>query len=454
MYDLIVIGGGPGGYVAAIRASQVGAKVALVEKKILGGVCLNWGCIPTKSLLESAELYKKMQNSSEMGISCSNLKPDMPTIVSRSRNIVKKLTSGVEYLMKKNGVDVYIGHARIVKRGSVSVDHRERIDAKNIMIATGARNRIPPSITVDGLSIWDCRHAMMAQSIPKSLIVVGGGAIGMEFASFFNAMGSEVTVVEYADTILSYADHDIIKWSASQFQKRGIKIINRASVDKVTSNSSGVTVQIADKRLTAEKCLVATGIIANTEDIGLENVPGVKLDRGHIVVNDRFETGEPSLYAIGDVISRGPWLAHKAMQEGIRCVEGMFIQRHEPLDSNKVPICVYTMPQVAQIGLTESQALKLGREISTATFPLSANGKALAEGNDGIVKVIVEKKTGIFVGAHMAGGHVTELISNYSLLSTLEGLPEDMHLTVFPHPTLSESLQEAVIASVGHGIHI
>lgn len=454
MYDLIIIGGGPGGYVTAIRAAQHGAKVALIEKENLGGVCLNWGCIPTKALLESAQVYKKICKSNDFGIDleAGKAKPNLRKMVERSRAIVTKLTSGVKYLMDKNNVTVYAGHGRIVNSKTVSINNDQNIMAKNIMIATGARNRAPKGIVVDGDRIWDCRHAMMAGSIPVSIVIIGGGAIGMEFASFFSTIGSEVTVIEYAATILPFADKDIIKWATNAFKKNGINFMTSSGVDSVLNTGKEVIVTVGDKKITAERCLIATGVTPNTEDIGLEHVPKIKLNRG-MIPTKKSATAEPGIYAIGDVTS-GPWLAHKAMQEGLRFADRLFGNVEcEDLDENTVPMCVYTMPQVAQIGLTEQSAIETGKAISVGLYHLSGNGKALAEGNDGIVKVIVEKDTQIFLGAHMVGDHVTDLISNYALLQNLEGLGEDVYRTVFPHPTLSEAVQEAVLAAIGNPLH-
>jgi dihydrolipoamide dehydrogenase len=456
MFDLIVIGGGPGGYVSAIRAAQLGLKVALIEKDSLGGVCLNWGCIPTKSLLESAELYQKIKKSESMGINCSDVSVSMDKIVSRSRSVVKKLTSGVAHLLKKNDVTVYNGHAHIEKSGNikiVKVNKETEVAGKNIIIATGASNRSLAGVVVDGKHIWDCRHAMMAHTVPKSLIIIGAGAIGLEFASFFNALGTKVTVVEYADKILSYADEDIIKWAEASFRKSGIDFVLSSAVDKAEVKGDQVVVSIKDKHIAAEKCLVAVGIIGNTSNLGLENVPSIKLERGQIVVNEACETGEHGIYAIGDVTNRVPWLAHKASQEGIRCAERIAGHNAEHVDPKRVPICVYSMPQVAQIGLTEAEAVKAGKDIIVGKYPLSANGKALTENNEGWVKVILEKRTKILVGAHIIGSHVTELIQGYGLMQSLEAVGEDIHHIIFAHPTLSEAVQEAVTAAMGIAIH-
>jgi len=461
MYDLIIIGGGPGGYITAIRAAQNGAKVALIEKDKLGGVCLNWGCIPTKSLLESAHLYRSMQKCADFGVEVDlgTLRPNLTKMVSRSRAIVDKLTYGIKYLMEKNGITVYAGHGRICestdKQKVVSIDQKERVVGRNLVIATGARNRQPNGITVDGDRIWDCRHAMIADQIPESLIIIGAGAIGMEFASFFSSIGSKVTVIEYAPTILPFADQEIIRWATNAFKKKGIEFHLSTSVESVKNNGTNVQVKVGSGDLYSSHCLVATGVTPNTEDIGLDCVPKIRLDRG-VIQTKNCATSEQGIYAIGDVTT-GPWLAHKAMQEGLRCADMLFAgleSRDAEVPENTVPMCVYSSPQIAQIGLTEAEALKLGKQISVGTYHLSANGKAMTEGNDGIIKVILEKKTQIFVGAHMVGEHVTELISNYSILQYLEGLGEDMYRTTMPHPTLSESVQEAVLAAMGQPLHM
>ena len=468
MYDIVIIGGGPGGYVAAIRAGQLGAKVALVEKDSLGGVCLNWGCIPTKSLLESADLYHKMQNCEKMGIKCSQITPDIGAMVDRSRKIVKQLTSGVEHLMKKNNVEVIKGHGRLIRSGKYKVvsidnsrqitganDNSRQITGANVIIATGASNRGLPGVIIDGIHILDCRHAMTMQNIPDSIVIVGGGVIGMEFASFFNALGSKVTVVEYGQNILGFADKDIIKWSTNAFKQKGIQFHFGVKVDQVLQENGSVRVvsnQLAEN-IVADKCLVAVGVVPNSADLGLEKIPSISIKNGYIETGLGNETGEPGIFAIGDVTS-GPWLAHKAMQEGIRCVEGIMSGAKTSLDPNSVPMCVYSMPQIAQIGLTQDEAEKLGKEISVSTYPLKANGKALAEENDGFVKVIFEKNTRIFLGAHLVGNHVTELIHGYALLQSLEGLADDVVRTIFPHPTLSEAAQEAVMSAIGMGLHM
>lgn len=460
-YDLVIIGGGPGGYVAAIRAAQLKAKVAIIEKDNMGGVCLNWGCIPTKALLESAELVEKIRHSSDMGIDVEAFSTNITQMVQRSRNIVQQLTKGVQHLMDKHKVDVYKGHGRIKQLGPkehiISIDNKTEIKAQHVIIATGASNRVPNGIIVDNKNIIDCRDAMTIDSIPKSLLIIGGGAIGLEFASFFRAIGSEVTIIEYNSRILAYADEDVSKFLSNALKKSGIKIINDVGVVEIQVGDKEIIATLSNgETLKASKCLVATGIKANTAELGLENTQNILRDKaGHIITGPGNATGEARIYAIGDVISQGPWLAHKAMQEGIRCVEQLFSDSNVPdVDPLKVPICVYSMPQVAQVGMTEAEAQKAGIEFSVGTFPLLANGKALTEKNNGFIKVIIEKNTGIFVGAHMVGGHVTELIHGYTLLQHLEGIAEDVHRTIFPHPTLSEALQEAILAAQNHALHI
>ena len=465
VYDLIIIGGGPGGYVSAIRAAQLGKQVALVERDQLGGVCLNWGCIPTKSLLESAETYRSIVDAGKMGIECGPAVPNIKMIVARSREIVKQLTNGVQYLMKKNKIDIYYGHGRLYQCDGdyklveiQSKDNTEHIKATKMIIATGGRNRYPRGVHVDGARVWDCRHAMTTDVIPKTIIIVGGGAIGLEFASFFNALGSKVTVIEYADRIISYADKEISEYALKSFKENGIQFVLGQAIDFVKANEKEVVVKTVAAELgvyDAEYCLIATGIIGNTEDIGLENAPNVVVEGGSIVTGIGSMTGHEGIYAIGDVAVTGPWLAHKATQEGIRCVENMFNENKvNDLLPHEIPICVYSIPQIAQIGLTEGQAISRGCKIKVKTYSLAHNGKALTEDNNGIIKVILEEDTGIFIGAHMVGKHVTELISNYGLIQHLEGLPEDVHYTTFPHPTLSEMIQESIIGVDGHGIHV
>ena len=434
VYDLIIIGGGPGGYVSAIRAAQLGKKVALVERDQLGGVCLNWGCIPTKSLLESAETYRSIVDAGKMGIECGPAVPNIKMIVARSREIVKQLTNGVQYLMKKNKIDIYYGHGRLYQCDGdyklveiQSKDNTEHIKATKMIIATGGRNRYPRGVHVDGARVWDCRHAM-------------------------------TTVIEYADRIISYADKEISEYALKSFKENGIQFVLGQAIDFVKANEKEVVVKTVAAELgvyDAEYCLIATGIIGNTEDIGLENAPNVVVEGGSIVTGIGSMTGHEGIYAIGDVAVTGPWLAHKATQEGIRCVENMFNENKvNDLLPHEIPICVYSIPQIAQIGLTEGQAISRGCKIKVKTYSLAHNGKALTEDNNGIIKVILEEDTGIFIGAHMVGKHVTELISNYGLIQHLEGLPEDVHYTTFPHPTLSEMIQESIIGVDGHGIHV
>ena len=453
-YDLIVIGGGPGGYVAAIKASQFGKKVALVEKDALGGTCLNRGCIPTKSLLASAHLFESIKDAAKMGIDCSEPKVNMSAMVRRSRQIVANLGSGLNHLMQKNKITVYKGHGKVVTNNlGVTVGDIHLLSDK-IIIATGARNRPPRGINPDGVRIWDSTHALSCTEVPKSMIIVGAGAIGLEFASFFASLGSEVKVVEYADRIARFADKDISKAALDMFKNKGIQFMLNTGVESIESAADRVTLSVSTGEVySSEICLIATGIVGNTEDLGLEKVK-VQVEKGHIVVNCKYQTGEPGIYAIGDVLREGPWLAHKAMQDAIRCVEGIFKDSDVPnLSPDSVPVCVYSSPEIAQIGLTEDQAIALGKKVKTATYPFSANGKALTENNNGFVKVILEEN-GIFVGAHMIGEHVTELINSYSLIKHLEAVSEDIKYTTFAHPTLSEVIQEAVLAASGYGIHV
>jgi len=462
-FDLVVVGGGPGGYVAAIRAAQLGMRVALVEREHLGGICLNWGCIPTKALLRSAEVMHLMKNAAEFGLSADNISFDAAAIVKRSRGVAGKLSKGVGHLLKKNKVQVFDGEARLAGKGKLQVakdgKDTDEISAKHIILATGARARDLPDLKADGKIIWSYKEAMVPESMPKSILVIGSGAIGIEFASFYREMGSEVTVVEVVDRILPAEDAEIAQFAHKAFEKQGMKLMTGAKVKGVTTSKTGAKVEVEDakgKALTieVERVILAVGITGNVENIGLEDTK-VKVDRGHVVVNEWLETGEPDVYAIGDLVGP-PWLAHKASHEGVICVEKIAGLEHvEPLIATNIPGCTYCRPQIASIGLSEEKAKAAGYELKVGRFPFIGNGKAIALGDDqGLVKTIFDAKTGELLGAHMVGAEVTELIQGYAVAKTLETTETELMHTVFPHPTLSEMMHEAVLAAYDRAIHI
>lgn len=461
-YDLVVIGSGPGGYVAAIRASQLGIKTAIVERDEVGGICLNWGCIPTKALLRSAEIYHTLQNLKDYGLSADNISFDAEAIVKRSRNVAGQLSTGVKFLMKKNKVDVIAGTAKLAGNGRVSVvgkDSTTEIVAKNIILATGARARTLPGIEPDGKLIWTYREAMVPPSMPKSLLVIGSGAIGIEFASFYRAFGVDVTVVEVMDRVLPVEDAEISDLATKAFKKHGMKLLTSAKVEKLDKGKDSVTATIALKdgkveKLTVDRVISAVGITGNVEDIGLEEV-GIKVERGHVVVNEWLETGVKGIYAIGDLVG-APWLAHKASHEGVIAVERIAgVDGLHPLDITRVPGCTYSMPQVASVGLTEAKAKEAGFEVKVGRFPFIGNGKAIALGEpEGFVKTVFDAKTGELLGAHMIGAEVTELIQGYTVARSLESTEAELMHTIFPHPTLSETMHESVLAAYGRALHI
>jgi dihydrolipoamide dehydrogenase len=459
-FDLIVIGGGPGGYVAAIRGAQLGLKVAVVERDNLGGVCLNWGCIPTKALLRSAEIYHLMHRAGEFGLSVSNIKFDLKKIVDRSRTISKQLSSGIAHLMKKNKVTVISGHARLLGQKKVEVTQdskKQTLTAPHIILATGARPRILPGLEPDQKLIWTSKEAMIPEGMPKDLLVVGSGAIGVEFASFYKTMGSNVTIVEIQDRILPVEDADISKIAQKDFEKQGMKIHTNTMVKNLEKGKNSVKATLDHKgKITTEtfdRVIVATGIIGNTENLGLENTK-VKADRNQIKTNEWCATDEPGVYAIGDVAG-APWLAHKASHEAIICVEKITNQPHaHPLNKLNIPGCTYSMPQIASIGLTETAAKEKGYKVRVGRFPYMANGKAIALGDaEGLIKTIFDDKTGELLGAHMIGSEVTELIQGYAVGKTLETTELELMQTVFPHPTLSEMMHEAVLDAYGKALH-
>ena len=454
-FDLIVIGGGPGGYVAAIRAAQLKLKVAVVERDALGGICLNWGCIPTKALLRTAEIKRLAGHADEFGLSIGPVTFDIKKVVARSRGVASQLSAGVKHLMKKNKVEVISGTARLLGGGKVDVDGKA-YSAKNIILATGARARTAPGLEPDGKLVWTYREAMVPDAMPKSLLVIGSGAIGIEFASFYRTMGAEVTVVELQPRILPVEDEEISTIARKQFEKQGIKCLTGAQVKGLTKGKDSVTAQVErdgkTESITAERVIVAIGIVGNTDNIGLEQTKA-KVERGQVVIDDYCRTGEPGLYAIGDVVG-GPWLAHKASHEGIIAVEHMAGNHPHTLDRSGIPGCTYSHPQIASVGLTEAAARAAGRELKVGRFPFVGNGKAIALGEpDGMIKTIFDAKTGELLGAHMVGPEVTELIQGYTIAKTLETTEAELMATIFPHPTLSEAMHESVLDAYGRAIH-
>jgi dihydrolipoamide dehydrogenase len=463
-YDIAVIGGGPGGYVAAIRAAQLGLNTVLIEREHLGGICLNWGCIPTKALLRTAELYREISRASEFGLLCDNLRFDLAEVVERSRTVAERLSSGVAYLMRKNKIDVIDGTARLEGQGRIGVTGKDgaklpAVEAKHIVIATGARARELPGMEADGRLIWTYKQAMVPQLLPKSLLIVGSGAIGIEFASFYRTLGAEVTVVEMLDRILPSEDAEISALARKAFAKQGMTIHTGTTVESLTSSGDSVTALLKKpdgtrEELSVDRVILAIGIAGNVEGLGLEE-QGIKLDKGHIVVDEWCRTGAPGLYAIGDVVGP-PWLAHKASHEGVLCVEKIAgVEGVHPLDRTAIPACTYSLPQVASVGLTEEQAGASGRKLKVGRFPYQANGKAIALGEtEGLVKTIFDAETGELLGAHMIGAEVTELIQGFGIAKTLETTEAELIAAIFPHPTLSEMMHESVLDAEGRALHI
>ncbi len=462
-YDVVIIGAGPGGYVAAIRASQLGLKTAIVEREHLGGICLNWGCIPTKALLRSAEIYKNMKEADHFGLSAKEVTFDLTKIVERSRKVSGQLTSGIGHLMKKNKIDVHMGSGILTAPGKVSVTAADgkvsEIVGKNIILATGARARTLPGLEPDGKIIWTYREALQPDIMPKSLLVVGSGAIGIEFASFFRTLGAEVTVVEVMDRILPVEDEEISKLAQKSFEKQGMRILTGATVESIKVTKTGATAKVKNAKgemedIKADRVILAVGITGNVEGLGLEAL-GAKVDRGHVTVNEWCETGIKGLYAIGD-IAGPPWLAHKASHEGVMVVEKIAgVKGVHPMNVSNIPGCTYSLPQIASVGLSEAAAKAAGHEVKVGKFPYMGNGKAIALGEpEGLVKTVFDKKTGELLGAHMIGAEVTELIQGYTIARTLETTEAELRATIFPHPTLSEMMHEAVLDADGDVLHL
>ena len=465
-YDVIVLGSGPGGYVAAIRCAQLGLKTAIVERENLGGICLNWGCIPTKAMLRSAEIFHYMQHAGDYGLVAQGIEADLAAIVKRSRGVAKQLNQGVTHLMKKNKITVHMGQGTLTGPTSLTVKGdkgEEQLTAKHIIVATGARARDLPFAPADGKRVWTYRHAMTPPELPSKLLVIGSGAIGIEFASFYNDLGSEVTVVEMLDRIVPVEDADVSTFLEKSLKKQGITIMTGAGVEALKVSDSGITATIKDKAgasSTSEftHVIVAIGIVPNTENIGLDGL--VEMDRGFIQIDPYGRTKSAGLWAIGDC-TPGPWLAHKASHEGVTTAEAIAKElgnkdvHPHPLDRGNIPGCTYCHPQIASVGLTEAKAKEAGHDVKAGTFPFIGNGKAIALGEaEGFVKTVFDAKTGELLGAHMVGAEVTEMIQGFVVGKTLETTEAELMQTVFPHPTISESMHESVLASYGRALHI
>ena len=460
-YDVIVLGSGPGGYVTAIRASQLGMKTAVIEKESLGGVCLNWGCIPTKALLKSANVYEYINHAEDYGIKVSSHKADFSAVVKRSRSVAEKMSGGVQFLMKKNKIDVIMGTGKVMPGKTIEVtDDKGKTSsytAKNIIIATGARSRQLPNLEQDGKQIIGYREAMVLPKMPKKMVIVGSGAIGVEFAYFYNAMGVDVTVIEFLPNIVPVEDIDVSKQLEKTFKKKGMNIMTNSSVEKVEKSSKGCEVHIKTAKgmetISCDIVLSAVGIQPNIENIGLEET-GIVVDGGKIVVNEYYETNIPGYHAIGDVVA-GQALAHVASAEGITCVEKIAGQNPEPIDYNNIPGCTYCSPEIASVGMTEKAAKEAGYELKIGKFPFSASGKASAAGhNDGFIKLVFDAKYGELLGGHMIGANVTEMIAEIVALRKLETTGHELIKTVHPHPTMSEAVMEAAAAAYDEVIHI
>ncbi|MDF2142692.1 dihydrolipoyl dehydrogenase [Paenirhodobacter sp. CAU 1674] len=458
-FDMIVIGAGPGGYVAAIRGAQLGLNVAIVEREHLGGICLNWGCIPTKALLRSAEVFHLMHRAKEFGLSADKIGFDLDAVVARSRGVAKQLSGGIGHLMKKNKVTVFMGEATLPKPGVVSVKTdkgTEELTAKSIVLATGARARTLPGLEADGDLVWSYKHALVPKRMPKKLLVIGSGAIGIEFASFFNTLGADTTVVEVMDRVLPVEDAEISAFAKKQFVKQGMTILEKTTVKKLDRGTGKVVAHLEDAKGTTtaefDTVISAVGIVGNVENLGLEAL-GVKIDRTHVVTDEYCRTGVAGLYAIGD-IAGAPWLAHKASHEGVMVAELIAGQHPHPIKPGSIAGCTYCHPQVASVGMTEAKAKEAGHEVRVGRFPFVGNGKAIALGEpEGLVKTVFDAKTGELLGAHMVGAEVTEMIQGYVIGRTLETTEAELMETVFPHPTLSEMMHEAVLDAYGRALH-
>jgi dihydrolipoamide dehydrogenase len=458
-FDVVVLGGGPGGYVAAIRAAQLGLKAAVVERENLGGICLNWGCIPTKALLRSSEINHLLHNLKDYGFSADNITFDMAAVVKRSRGVARQLSSGVAHLLKKNKVAVLMGNGRLAGKGTVAVEAGGKtttLAAPHIILATGARARQLPGLEVDGKLVWSYREAMVPPSMPKSLLVIGSGAIGIEFASFYLNMGADVTVVEVMDRVMPVEDEEISAFARKAFEKQGMKIITSAAVKGLKKHADSVTATIEaggkTTEITVDRVISAVGIVGNVENLGLEGT-AIKVDRTHVIIDEYCRTGEPGVYAIGDLCG-APWLAHKASHEAVVCVEAIAGLHPHPIDWTNIPGCTYCRPQVASVGLTEAKAKAAGHTVKVGRFPFIGNGKAIAMGEpEGMVKTVFDATTGELLGAHMIGAEVTEMIQGYTIARTLEATEAELMHTVFPHPTISETMHEAVLDAYGRAIH-
>lgn len=466
-FDLVVLGSGPGGYVAAICGAQLGLKTAIVERELLGGICLNWGCIPTKALLRSAEIFHYMQNAGDYGLKASQIEADLDAVVKRSRGVAKQLNQGIAHLMKKNGIAVFMGEGKVVEPGKLEVSNEkgsQEIAASHIIIATGARARDLPFAPADGKRIWTYRHAMTPREMPSKLLVIGSGAIGIEFASFYNDMGADVTVIEMLDRIVPVEDEEISAFLRKSLEKQGIKILTGTGVEGIETSEHGLRASIkdADGKVSEHEfshAIVAIGIQPNTENIGLEN-QGIKMERGFIQIDDFGRTGTEGLWAIGDCVP-GPWLAHKASHEGVAAAESIARElgnedvHPHPLNRNTIPACTYCHPQIASVGLTEAAAREAGHDIKVGNFPFIGNGKAIALGEaEGFIKTVFDANTGELLGAHMIGAEVTELIQGYTIGKELETTEAELMNTIFPHPTLSEMMHESVLSAHGRALHI
>ncbi|WP_373946258.1 dihydrolipoyl dehydrogenase [Paracoccus marcusii] len=458
-FDLVVIGAGPGGYVAAIRGAQLGLKVACIEREHLGGICLNWGCIPTKAMLRSAEVYHLMHRAKEFGLKAEGLDYDLDAVVKRSRGVAKQLSGGIGHLFKKNKVTVIMGEAKLAGKGKVTVKTdkgTEEVTAKSIVLATGARARELPGLEPDGKLVWNYKHALVPPHMPKKLLVIGSGAIGIEFASFFNTLGAKTTVVEVMDRVLPVEDAEISTFAKKQFVKQGMTIMEKAAVKKLDRKGSTVTahIEVGGKVETQEfdTVISAVGIVGNTEGLGLEEA-GIKVDRTHVITDEYCRTGVEGVYAIGD-LAGAPWLAHKASHEGVMVAELIAGKHPHAIKPGSIAGCTYCHPQVASVGLTEAKAKEQGLDIKVGRFPFVGNGKAIALGEpEGMIKTIFDAKTGELLGAHMVGAEVTELIQGYVIGRQLETTEQDLMETVFPHPTLSEMMHESVLDAYGRAIH-